>query len=111
MGFLDPRQLPIHALIPVLMHRGPERQRGENEAHLLAREVGNRLGIPTISKVPSRLNNTPHETKSPSAQETGPNVQRSFRYLHPFLVKRLDVVLVDDIRTTGTTLETCAPAL
>ena len=37
MGFLDPRQLPIHALIPVLMHRGPERQRGENQAHLLAR--------------------------------------------------------------------------
>jgi ComF family protein len=109
--FLDSQQVPGQVLVPVPLHRRRERQRGYNQAHLLAKEAGDRLGIPIVPQILSRLSNTPPQAKSPGAQERRANVQGSFRCLHPSLVKGLEVVLVDDVCTTGATLEACAVAL
>ncbi|MBI4282576.1 MAG: ComF family protein [Chloroflexi bacterium] len=98
-------------LVPVPLHRRRERQRGYNQAHLLAKEVGDRLGIPLVPQVLSRLGDTPPQAKSPGAQERRANVLGSFRSLHPSQVKGMEVVLVDDVCTTGATLEACAIAL
>lgn len=109
--FLEAEQVPGQALVPVPLHRRRERQRGYNQAHLLTKEAGDRLGIPVVPQMLSRLSNTPPQAKSPGAQERRANVQGSFRCLHPFLAKGLGVVLVDDVCTTGATLEACAVAL
>ena len=109
--FLNEQQVPGQVLVPVPLHRQREKQRGYNQAHLLYKEAGTRLGIPVLPQVLSRLSNTPPQAKSPSARERRGNVQGSFRCLHPFLVEGLEVVLVDDVCTTGATLEACALAL
>jgi ComF family protein len=117
--YLDAQQLPMQApsagsgqvLVPVPMHHARERRRGYNQAYLLAKEAGKRLGLPVIPQILSRLSNTPPQTKSFSAQERKANVRGSFRCPHPFLVNGLEVVLVDDVCTTGATLEACAIAL
>ena len=117
--YLNAQQLPMQApsagsgqaLVPVPMHHERERRRGYNQAYLLAKEAGKRLGVHVIPQALSRLTNTPPQAKSLSAQERKANVQGSFRCHHPLLVKDLDVVLVDDVCTTGATLEACAMAL
>lgn len=109
--YLNAQQLLVQALVPVPLHHERERRRGYNQAYLLAKEAGKRLGVPVIPQVLSRLSNTPPQAKSLSAQERKANVQGSFRCPHPFLVNGLEVVLVDDVCTTGATLEACARAL
>ena len=109
--FLDSQQMQGQVLMPVPMHPRRERQRGYNQAHLLAKEAGSRLGIPVVPKLLSRVSNSPPQAKSPGAEERRANVQGSFQCLRPFLVNGLEVVLVDDVCTTGATLEACAVAL
>jgi ComF family protein len=109
--FLGSQPVPGQVLVPVPLHRRRERQRGYNQAHLLAKEAGNRLGVPVVPQILSRLSNTPPQAKSPGAQERRANVLGSFRCLNPLSVKGVEVVLVDDVCTTGATLEACAVAL
>jgi ComF family protein len=97
--------------VPVPLHPRRERQRGYNQAHLLAKEAGSRLEIPVAPQALSRLSNTATQAKSPGAEERRDNVRDAFRCLHPILVNGLEVVLVDDVCTTGATLEACAVAL
>ena len=87
--FLNEQRVPGQVLVPVPLHRQREKQRGYNQAHLLSKEAGTRLGIPVLPQVLSRLSNTPPQAKSPSAQERRGNVQGSFRCPHPFLVEGL----------------------
>ena len=109
--FLDSQQMPGQVLVPVPLHPRRERQRGYNQAYLLAKEAGRRLGIPVVPKILSRLSNTSPQAKSPGVEERRDNVRDAFRCLHPLLVEGLEVVLVDDVCTTGVTLEACALAL
>ena len=109
--FLASQQVPGQVLVPVPMHPRRERQRGYNQAHLLAKEAGSRLGIPVVPRILSRIGNTPPQAKSPGVEERRANVRGSFRCLHPFLANGLEVILVDDVCTTGATLEACAMAL
>ena len=109
--FLDSQQVPGQVLVPVPLHPRRERQRGYNQANLLTKEAGGKLGIPVVPRILSRLSNTPPQAKSPGAQERRANVQGSFRCLHPFLANGLEVILLDDVCTTGATLEACALAL
>ncbi|MBF8266992.1 MAG: comFC [Dehalococcoidia bacterium] len=103
--------VPVTALVPVPLHRRRERQRGYNQACLLAREAGKSLGLPVIPHALSRIKDTSPQVKSPGAEERRANVRDAFRCLHPSLVEGMAVAVVDDVCTTGATLESCAMAL
>ncbi|MDA0987970.1 MAG: ComF family protein [Chloroflexi bacterium] len=105
------QQAPARVLVPVPLHRQREKQRGYNQAHLLAKEIGAKLGIAVVPQALFRVSNGPPQAKSSTAQERRANVQGSFRCPNPFLMEGLEVVLVDDVCTTGATLEACALAL
>ena len=109
--FLTVRQIHGDVLIPVPLHRRRERQRGYNQAALLAREAGERLEVPVTSEALSRSKNTPSQTGRSQADERRANVQDAFFCPDPSLVKGLRVLLVDDVCTTGATLEACSVAL
>jgi ComF family protein len=93
--------------VPVPLHHRRERARGFNQARDLAR----RLGCPTAD-VLKRTRATPSQTDLPAARRHA-NVRGAFAVRHRRR-DRIDgriVVLIDDVSTTGATLEACARAL
>ena len=101
--------LKAHAVIPVPLHPKRLRERGYNQAELLAKEVGKGLGIPAESRWVERIRHSPPQARSAGPQERRSNVRGAFR-----AQRRLDalrLLLVDDVCTTGATLDACAGAL
>ena len=98
----------IDALVPVPLARERERERGFNQSALLARRIGRRLAVPVRSGWLARVRSTRPQSDL-SAVERRANVRGAFRASHR--VTDRHVLLVDDILTTGATLDACARAL
>jgi ComF family protein len=97
-------------LVPVPLHPRRERERGFNQASLLARRVGLAWGVPVGGDVLVRVVATPSQTEL-DAPARRANVRAAFRLRRPELVAGRHVLLVDDILTTGATLSECALSL
>jgi ComF family protein len=92
--------------VPVPLHRSRLRERGFNQAADLARY----LGLPTVNAL-RRVRATATQTSLPAAQRHR-NVRSAFTPTRRiYRVRRLRVLLVDDVSTTGATLEACARVL
>jgi ComF family protein len=100
---------------PVPLHPSRRRQRGFNQAELLARGLVRRLrrerrGLQFAASLLRRIRPTlPQVGLSLSARRE--NVSGVFSVARPELVRNRPVVLVDDVMTTGATLSACAAAL
>ena len=104
-----PAGLPA-VLVPVPLHPRRERERGFNQASLLARRVGRAWRCPVRDDVLVRAVATPSQTEL-DAPARRANVRDAFRLRRPELVAGCHVLLVDDILTTGATLSECARCL
>ncbi|MDE0213831.1 MAG: ComF family protein [Deltaproteobacteria bacterium] len=97
-------------IIPVPLHPRRLRWRGFNQSVLLGREVGRAWGIPIDPFVLTRKTETaPQSTLS--LRERGPNVRGAFAIAPGRAVARMRVLLVDDIYTSGATLNECTRVL
>jgi len=102
-------ELDADVVVPVPLHPARERQRGYNQALLLAREVARHLGLPLDTKGLRRWKDTPAQVGLEGMETRRANVAGVFRARTSF--SGLRVLLVDDVCTTGATLEACALAL
>lgn len=100
---------PAHLIVPVPLHRARLRRRGYNQSLLLARELRARIGLPVRSDVLVRERNTRSQVGL-STQERWENVSGAFYCTGPSL-RGANVLLVDDVQTTGATLQASAAAL
>lgn len=91
--------------VPVPLHRRRQRARGFNQAEELARGIG----LPVCNAL-KRIRPTASQTDLPAAQRHR-NVRGAFRLRWRASVTGLRVALVDDVCTTGATLESCAEVL
>jgi ComF family protein len=110
---IDPATLPVPApdlIVPVPLHARRQRERGFNQAVLLARRLGRGWGVPVESRVLARRRATAPQTDLPAAARRG-NVRGAFSARHPGWVAGRHVVLVDDVFTTGSTVDACARCL
>lgn len=94
-------------LIPVPLHPGRLRRRGYNQAQELARHLGKALDIPVAPKLARRLRATPDQIGL-SAPQRRLNLRGAFAVGKE--VAGLHVALLDDVMTTGATLEELARA-
>jgi len=105
MGSLESRP---DILIPVPLHSSRLRSRGYNQAWELAKQLTKMTGISSSHKVCQRIKKTPLQTGL-KASERRRNLKQAFAVKQD--VKDLHVCIVDDVMTTGSTLEAIASAL
>ncbi len=97
------------ALIPVPIHDSKKSRRGYNQAELIAVELGRRLNIPVESKLIKRVRKTA-PMKDLSAMERQNNLKRAFKICRND-VKLSTIIIIDDIYTTGSTIDAMAREL
>lgn len=98
----------VDALVPVPLHRVRRRTRGYNQAELLARQLSRWMHCPVRSGWLARTKDTPSQTGLTHAQRVE-NVQGAFAARSK--LDRTRILLVDDVCTTGATLNACARTL
>ena len=97
-------------IVPVPLHRKRLRERGLNQAVLLARELSRRTGIPYSKKVLQKKKPTlPQVSLSGSEREKG--VKGAFRMTKKERLEGKLILLVDDVYTTGATVNECSKVL
>ncbi len=105
------RRWHADVLVPIPIHRRRMRYRGYNQAELVAAELGQRMGLPSQGLLRRTRYTSPQ--KDLNAQKRRENLRCAFEVDES--VFRPDahesIVLVDDIYTTGATLEACAGLL
>lgn len=100
---------PAALLIPVPLHPQRVRERGYNQAALLAEHMGRALALPVDSASLARIRPTPPQVGLTASQRRA-NVEDAFLCRGRSLSGRA-VCLIDDLYTTGATLDACAAAL
>ncbi len=98
----------INLLIPIPLFMEKEKRRGYNQAKILCDGISQVTKLPIITKDNVvRIVNTQTQTKKKRLQRWK-NVDKTFRVLKPKELEGKHVLLVDDVITTGATLEACA---
>ncbi len=94
------------ALIPVPIHTSRKRNRGYNQAEVFAEAVGSALDIPVLSDWISRCRKTvPQKELGPAERQN--NLKKAFKIIRND-VKLNTIVIIDDIYTTGSTIDAVA---
>ena len=105
------RQPPdVDLIMPVPLHPSRLREREFNQSLLLADRLNRRLHLPLSHTNLVRLRRTEPQTEFSRAERLK-NLRKAFAVLRPDEVTDKRVLLVDDVMTTGTTVNECAKAL
>ena len=103
-----PADLQIDCVVPIPLSVSRERERGYSQSRLLAIEVARRIERPLECDLLIRIRDTPPQTSLPRAQRLT-NVRGAFRATRKLSGAR--ILLVDDVSTTGATIEASTRAL
>jgi ComF family protein len=105
-GFLN----DIDLIIPVPLHPSKKRQRGFNQSDLISMGISEVSGIPMETGVLERKTVTKTQTRK-TRFDRWTNVEDIFRVTDQSRIRNMHILLVDDVITTGSTLEACASEL
>lgn len=97
-------------IIPVPLYSARKRERGYNQSFLLGKKVSELTGIRLEPKLLRRVKDTKTQTKLNIHQRTV-NVSQAFRVKNPEIISGKSIILIDDVITTGATLNACAQEL
>ena len=101
-------KLKADVLIPVPLHRSRYKERGFNQSLLLAKELGRLVDRPVDAAMLYRIRDTGYQMEM-KAHERHQNVADAFACRKP--VTHQNILLIDDVCTTGATLDFCAMSL
>ena len=99
-------------IVPVPLYKKKRRSRGFNQAELLAKGIGKKMGIPVYSNLLKRRTDTLPQKKL-GKKERKENLKQVF-YLEKSMeteIKGKNILIVDDIYTTGSTVDQCSKVL
>ncbi len=108
--YLITSPIPGEVLVPVPLHRKRLRERGYNQSSLLARELGKLVNLPVVADCLIRQRHAPPQARTSTVDERQSNVTDAFTCCDQRLRDK-QVLLIDDVSTSGATLDACAAAL
>ena len=97
-------------IIPVPMFKTKKLKRGYNQTELLGKNLSKKLGLEYLEDVLVKIK----ENRTQSLvlkNERKQNVKNVFKIKNPFYIKNKKIILVDDIYTTGATIDECTKLL
>ncbi len=106
----QPQDFAADAVVPVPLDQGRLRERGYNQAELIAKPLARLLGIPFRSYLLVRTRPRPNQLRL-TRRERWETVRGAYATHKTAQVDKLRVILVDDVFTTGATLDACSRAL
>jgi len=108
--YLGANPMPGEVLVCVPLHPRRLRERGYNQSSLLARELGRRIGLPVIEDCLIRVKQAQPQVRAVDVEERRSNVADAFACRDEKLGGK-QIILIDDVCTSGATLESCAGVL
>jgi ComF family protein len=100
----------VSLIVPVPLHSSRLRQRGYNQAAAFGQGIAELLGVPLRENILLRLQATRTQTRK-TRDERWQNVDSVFSVSDPASIENKHILLVDDVLTTGATLESAARPL
>ncbi len=100
----------VEAVIPVPLHKTRLRDRGFNQVEDFGKEIAKSLKVPYIDNVLLKKSFSTTQTLKARLSRWG-NIEETFVLVNPELIHNKHVLLVDDIITTGATIEACSGVL
>ena len=96
-------------IVPIPLHKNRLRERGFNQSEAIAKSLSEKLKIPVLAAL-KKIKITPDQTEL-SGAERRQNLKGVFSVINPERIKSKNIILVDDVKTTGSTLEEAARTL
>lgn len=103
-------KLEADVVVPVPLHPQRRRERGHNQAELVARPLAKRLGLPLSPALLVRTKPRPEKHRL-TRKERWTSVRGAYEAQARASIDKQRVLLVDDVFTTGATLDACSRAL
>ena len=100
-----------HAVLPVPLHHSRSKQRGYNQAEILARIVATAHRLTLMTNNLIRVRRTAAQWQFSNKHERLENVKNAFQIRFPERIRDKHLLLIDDIFTTGSTVNECAKTL
>jgi ComF family protein len=100
----------VQGLVPLPLFAARERKRGYNQATVLCEGMSETMQVPVLNKLVIRTTHTETQTRK-GRMERWENMKGRFEIAHPEIAKGKHLLLVDDVITTGATLEACGSVL
>lgn len=108
--YLVKYSVPGEVLVPVPLHRKRLRERGYNQSGMLTVELGELIDLPVVDDCLIRQQYVSSQARASNIEERQINVSDAFICRNDRL-KDKQVLLIDDVATSGATLDACAGAL
>jgi ComF family protein len=96
-----------NVIVPVPLHPSRLRKRGYNQSEKIGQGISETMGIPMITNAIKRVQKNESQTHK-SRYDRWENVEQIFKISDTFTLTGKHVLLVDDVITTGATIEACA---
>jgi len=107
---MSPHFSEVDMILPIPLHWSRQRERGYNQSDYFAKGLADSMQLPWHKNHLKRTINTDSQTKK-NVLERIENVSNIFEVVDPKSLEGKHILLVDDVVTTGATLEACAEAI
>ena len=106
-----PFKLENYSVVPIPLHKNRERRRGFNQAELIGKIVADQLNLPLEKNFLVRIKETKPQVDIKDWGQRKNNLNGAFQIRRPESVKNKNIILTDDVYTSGATINEAAAAL